>query len=153
MIETASWPPKCATDSSGRRAQDSRPAPAASASPLPDQAIRSRPARPRGLIPGRERGLRSLGDSIGKPSAIFRAHTRILHRTFINNMHPVDRKMLIRQQRFDLRAAALLRPFFRPHLAMTTLALRQSFAAIRWMEDFHLQADQPPLSGPGGMLV
>src|SRR6516164_3690212 len=49
MIETASWPPKCATDSSGRRAQDSRPAPAASASPLPDQAIRSRPARPRGL--------------------------------------------------------------------------------------------------------
>jgi len=55
-------------------------------------------------------------------------------------MHPVDRKMLIRQQRFDLRAAALLRAFFRPHLAMTTLALRQSFAAIRWMEDLHLQA-------------
>src|SRR5262249_17017056 len=49
MIETASWPPKCATDSSGRRAQDTRPAPAASASPLPDQAIQSRPARPRGL--------------------------------------------------------------------------------------------------------
>jgi len=48
-------------------------------------------------------------------------------------MHPVDRKMLIRQQRFDLRAAAaLLRAFFRPHLAMTTLALRQSFAAIRF---------------------
>src|SRR5262249_33642025 len=36
---------------------------------------------------GRERGLRSLGDSIGKPSAIFRAHTRILRRTFVNNMH------------------------------------------------------------------
>jgi len=49
MIETVSWPPKCATDSSGRRARDSRPAPAASASPLPDQAIRSQPARPRGL--------------------------------------------------------------------------------------------------------
>src|SRR5260370_28738498 len=49
MIETASWPPKCATDSSERHAQDSRPALAASASPLPDQAIQSRPARPRGL--------------------------------------------------------------------------------------------------------
>src|SRR5262249_27415518 len=42
MIETASWPSKCATDSSGRRAQDSRPAPAASASPFPHQAIQHR---------------------------------------------------------------------------------------------------------------
>src|SRR5262249_47390487 len=88
MIETASWPPKCATDSSGRRAQDSRPA-------LPPALHRSRmkPSNPDQhvhgayVILGRERGLRSLGDSIGKPSAIFRAHRRILRRTFVNNMH------------------------------------------------------------------
>src|SRR5271166_4693715 len=46
MTETASWPRKCATNSPARHVRDSRPAPAASASPRPDRATRSRPARP-----------------------------------------------------------------------------------------------------------
>src|SRR5262249_47997496 len=94
--------------------------------PLPPALHRSRikPSNPDQhvhgayVILGRERGLRSLGDSIGKPSAIFRAHTRILRRTFVNNMHVWSRDYA-RQRPGCIRnfpdPHTMVRPYCPPH--------------------------------------